>query len=48
VFFGKYPDSMTEDLGDLLPRFTDEEAEQLKGSWDFFALNHVRGGRGGD
>jgi beta-glucosidase/6-phospho-beta-glucosidase/beta-galactosidase len=41
VFFGKYPDSMVSYLGEKLPKFTDEEAKLLKGSWDFFGLNHV-------
>lgn len=40
VYFGKYPDSMVERLGDRLPKFTKEESELLKGSSDFFGLNH--------
>ena len=40
VFFGKYPDSMVERVGDRLPQFTPEEAAMLKGSHDFFGLNH--------
>lgn len=40
VFFGKYPDSMRQRLGNNLPSFTDEESELLQGSWDFFGLNH--------
>ncbi len=40
VFFGKYPDSMVERLGDRLPPFTPEEAEMMKGSLDFIGLNH--------
>ena len=41
VWYGKYPDSMVELVGDRLPIFTPEEADLVKGSWDFFALNHV-------
>jgi beta-glucosidase len=40
VFFGKYPDSMIERVGDRLPQFTPEEAALIKGSYDFFGLNH--------
>ena len=40
VFFGKYPDSMVANVGERLPKFTPEEAAMLKGSWDFFGLNH--------
>ncbi|EWM27607.1 glycosyl hydrolase family 1 [Nannochloropsis gaditana] len=40
VFFGTYPASMVAAVGDRLPKFTAEEAAQLKGSWDFFGLNH--------
>jgi beta-glucosidase len=40
VFKGDYPASMREHLGNRLPHFTDAEKELLKGSIDFFALNH--------
>jgi beta-galactosidase len=40
VFFGKYPQSMVERVGDRLPKFTPEEQELLKGSTDFVGLNH--------
>jgi beta-glucosidase/6-phospho-beta-glucosidase/beta-galactosidase len=40
VFFGTYPASMVALVGDRLPKFTEEESAQLKGSWDFFGLNH--------
>eukprot|EP00624_Nannochloropsis_granulata_P003078 evm.model.NODE_25690_length_16931_cov_16.617329.2 len=40
VFFGTYPASMVALVGDRLPKFTAEESAQLKGSWDFFGLNH--------
>lgn len=37
---GKYPESMRQQLGDRLPRFTREQSEMLLGSCDFFGLNH--------
>ena len=40
IYKGKYPDCMRERLGDRLPHFTAEEIELLKGSSDFFGLNH--------
>lgn len=40
VYFGDYPAVMRERLGDRLPVFTDEERAQLKGSSDYFGLNH--------
>jgi len=40
VYLGKYPDSMRERLGDALPEFSEEQAALLKGSSDFFGLNH--------
>ncbi|MDQ8204278.1 GH1 family beta-glucosidase [Pelagicoccus sp. SDUM812003] len=40
VYFGKYPDRMLAAIGDKLPKFTDEEVKLLKGSSDFFGLNH--------
>jgi len=40
VYFGKYPDSMRKQLGDRLPEFTAEEAELVKGSNDFYGMNH--------
>lgn len=40
VYFGDYPACMRERLGDRLPEFTDEEKVLLKGSSDFFGLNH--------
>jgi beta-galactosidase len=40
VYFGDYPASMRERLGDRLPAFNDEEKSLLKGSSDFFGLNH--------
>ncbi|KAF2839245.1 glycoside hydrolase family 1 protein [Patellaria atrata CBS 101060] len=40
VYFGRYPESMVKQLGDRLPKFTEEEAALLKGSNDFYGMNH--------
>jgi beta-glucosidase len=40
VYFGKYPESMREQLGDRLPEFTADEAALVKGSNDFYGMNH--------
>ncbi len=40
VFKGDYPAVMRERLGDRLPHFTAAESVRLKGSADFFGLNH--------
>jgi beta-galactosidase len=40
LFFGSYPQSMVERVGERLPQFTAEESEMLKGSADFIGLNH--------
>jgi beta-glucosidase/6-phospho-beta-glucosidase/beta-galactosidase len=37
---GKYPDSMRRLVGARLPRFTSQEAKDLKGSFDFLGLNY--------
>jgi len=37
---GEYPTSMRHLVGNRLPRFSKEEAKQLKGSFDFLGLNH--------
>lgn len=37
---GDYPESMRKKVGSRLPVFTKEESELLKGSSDFFGLNH--------
>lgn len=36
---GDYPQSLKDTLGDLLPEFTDEEKELIKGSCDFYAID---------
>ncbi|CAN1263530.1 Beta-glucosidase 24 [Linum perenne] len=38
--FGKYPDSMIELVGKRLPKFSEEESELVKGSFDFLGLNY--------
>jgi beta-galactosidase len=40
VYTGDYPQCMKERLGSRLPQFTNAEKELLKGSSDFFGLNH--------
>lgn len=40
IYKGRYPESMVARLGDRLPKFTEFEAERIKGSSDFFGLNH--------
>eukprot|EP00300_Choanocystis_sp_HF-7_P010216 c16843_g1_i2.p1 GENE.c16843_g1_i2~~c16843_g1_i2.p1 ORF type:complete len:314 (+),score=56.87 c16843_g1_i2:1359-2300(+) len=40
VYKGDYPQIMKDVVGDRLPRFTDDEKKLLKGSSDFFGLNH--------
>lgn len=40
IYLGDYPDSMKKRLGERLPTFTPEEQTLIKGSSDFFGLNH--------
>ena len=40
IYKGDYPQSMKERLGDRLPTFSIEEKTLMKGSSDFFGLNH--------
>ncbi|KAJ4969132.1 hypothetical protein NE237_015833 [Protea cynaroides] len=40
VFYGDYPQSMCERVGDRLPKFSKEDKELLKNSVDFVGLNH--------
>ena len=40
IYKGDYPSCMRERLGDRLPEFTSAEKEMIKGSTDFFGLNH--------
>ncbi|KAI9753957.1 MAG: hypothetical protein M4579_004917, partial [Chaenotheca gracillima] len=40
IYHGKYPDSMRAQLGDRLPTFTPAEIALVKGSNDFYGMNH--------
>lgn len=40
IYFGDYPECMRKQLGDRLPEFTKEEIESIKGSNDFYGMNH--------
>jgi len=40
IYKGDYPEVMKKRLGNRLPRFSDEEKEMIKGTSDFFGLNH--------
>lgn len=40
LVFGEYPSEMRSILGSQLPRFSSEEKSLLKGSLDFFGINH--------
>lgn len=40
IWKGDYPESMREAVGERLPNFSEEEKNLLKGSSDFFGLNH--------
>lgn len=37
---GEYPRSMRSILGNRLPKFTNEQSELLKGSYDFIGVNY--------
>ena len=40
IFFGEYPSSMQQLVGDRLPKFTAEQKKRLVGSVDFIGFNH--------
>jgi beta-galactosidase len=40
LYHGDYPESMRARVGDRLPVFTSDEVAMIKGSCDFFGLNH--------
>lgn len=40
IFFGKYPQSMIDYVGNNLPKFTIEEINLVKGSINFLGFNH--------
>ncbi|KAL2503238.1 putative beta-glucosidase 41 [Forsythia ovata] len=37
---GDYPESMIENVGERLPRFTEKEEKLVKGSYDFLGINY--------
>ena len=45
IYFGDYPATMRARCGARLPAFTPEESALLKGSNDFFGLNHCESSR---
>lgn len=40
IYKGDYPKTMRDKCGERLPSFTEEEKELIKGTSDFFGLNH--------
>lgn len=38
LFFGHYPQSMVDGVGDRLPSFTEEQRMRLLGSYDFYGM----------
>ncbi|PWY92018.1 putative beta-glucosidase [Aspergillus heteromorphus CBS 117.55] len=40
IYKGKYPDSMIQQLGDRLPQWTEEDISLVRGSNDFYGMNH--------
>jgi len=40
IYLGDYPECMKHSVGDRLPSITDEQRALIKGSSDFFGLNH--------
>jgi beta-galactosidase len=40
IYRGEYPECMRARLGSRLPQFTPDEREMIRGSQDFFGLNH--------
>lgn len=39
IVYGEYPKTMQNILGKRLPKFTKEEADMVKGSFDFVGIN---------
>ncbi|KAJ0453650.1 putative beta-glucosidase [Helianthus annuus] len=37
---GNYPETMKKNAGSRIPKFTKHESEKIKGSFDFFGINH--------
>ena len=40
IYKGDYPQVMKDRLGDRLPKFSEDEKKMIKGTSDFFGLNH--------
>ncbi|XP_048233206.1 beta-glucosidase 42 [Ricinus communis] len=40
IYYGEYPEVMSEILGDRLPKFSEEDKELLRNPIDFLGLNH--------
>ncbi len=40
LVFGDYPDIVKKRAGTRIPYFTEDEAKQVKGSFDFIGINH--------
>ncbi|KAL6238975.1 hypothetical protein BDW75DRAFT_200059 [Aspergillus navahoensis] len=40
IYFGRYPESMVKQLGNRLPQWAPEEIALVKGSNDFYGMNH--------
>lgn len=40
IYFGDYPACMRAKLGDRLPYFTDAQKKMIRGSSDFYGMNH--------
>ncbi|KAL0411255.1 UNVERIFIED_CONTAM: Beta-glucosidase 17, partial [Sesamum latifolium] len=43
LVYGEYPQIMQSLVGSRLPKFTKEQIEMLKGSFDFLGLNYYTG-----
>jgi hypothetical protein len=48
AYFGDYPAPMRKTLGPLLPSFTPEQSEMLKGTLDYFAVGTFWAGGSGE
>jgi beta-glucosidase len=40
IYFGDYPETMRQRLGDNLPKLSEKDQEYLRNSIDFLGLNH--------
>lgn len=40
IIYGDYPLSMRNIVGQRLPKFTKEQSEMIKGSFDFIGINY--------